>query len=106
MRRAIKAAYLNQPAGDLSALENSYTLKEIQNIGTTQLSKNKSNKNATDYMDIQLVEKPRFFYKLFWCARAGEYNSLSADERPGLSLNPHCGADRSIVVFLILVQCR
>ncbi|WP_101844009.1 AMP-binding protein [Halobacillus sp. Marseille-P3879] len=39
MRRAIKAAYLNQPAGDLSALENSYTLKEIQNIGTTQLSK-------------------------------------------------------------------
>ncbi|SFF60512.1 acetyl-CoA synthetase [Halobacillus alkaliphilus] len=33
MRRAIKSAYLNNPAGDLSALENPNTIEQIQRIG-------------------------------------------------------------------------
>ncbi|UOQ42933.1 AMP-binding protein [Halobacillus salinarum] len=33
MRRAIKAAYLNQSAGDLSALENPEAVEEIQQVG-------------------------------------------------------------------------
>ncbi|MCA1009359.1 AMP-binding protein [Halobacillus halophilus] len=33
MRRAIKSAYLNKPAGDLSALENPDTIDQIQMIG-------------------------------------------------------------------------
>ena len=33
MRRAIKSAYLDKPAGDLSALENPNTIEQIQRIG-------------------------------------------------------------------------
>ncbi|GGF10082.1 AMP-dependent synthetase [Halobacillus andaensis] len=39
MRRAIKSAYLDKPAGDLSALENSHTVEEIQAIGKRELTK-------------------------------------------------------------------
>ncbi|UOR12582.1 AMP-binding protein [Halobacillus amylolyticus] len=36
MRRAIKSAYLNEPTGDLSALENPQAVEEIRSIGHDQ----------------------------------------------------------------------
>ncbi|WP_082234077.1 AMP-binding protein [Halobacillus massiliensis] len=40
MRRAIKSAFLNEPAGDLSALENPETVEEIRSIGQSQALQN------------------------------------------------------------------
>jgi acetyl-CoA synthetase len=38
MRRAIRAAFLQKEAGDLSSLENAHVLKEIERLGTKQSS--------------------------------------------------------------------